>query len=164
MAEPISMGTVLAITAVAKGVSAIGSWLSQTAKKKDAKKDMIALKDDVASGKVGVSQQFSGEMSMADDKTKTALDELTTSATNKLESVKDSQADRKLTFATSGQDAARIEKAEGSLWDTFLSSADSIRDKRTDMAAGAYGRMGAGTKAIDDQYQNLLNDIKKLGV
>ena len=37
MAEPISVGTVMAVTAIAKGLTSLGGWMSKKSNKKKAR-------------------------------------------------------------------------------------------------------------------------------
>ena len=152
----------MAVTAIAKGLTSLGGWMSKKSKKKKARDKLHKLRDDVMAGKVGVEQEFEGSMELADESTNKALDQLSEAATNKLSDIKDAHQNVKQTFAGSGADERSMLKAEGSMWDTFLTSADNVRDKGTREKMGAYGRLGAGAKNIESQYDDLMGQINKL--
>ena len=162
--EPISTATVMAVSAAITVGTKMWDYFSGKSAARDAKERLDKQKDTIMSGKTSIAQSFEGEMGMADDRTKSALKDLTTVTQGKLEEMKGKESDRVSTLAGSGAEKRNILKSEKSVWDSYLTQSDAIKDKAEDMKISAYSRMGTGVSGVEGQYDQLISDIESLGV
>ena len=162
MAEPISTTTILALTAVAKGVNSLVQHGRRKDAAENAQDDLRAKKSGIMEGKVGLTQSFEGELELSDERLDKNLKQLTKTAGNKLEGLHSTIRDSGSTLSGSGRTETTALKAEESMWDTFMSGADDMRTKTEDDRIGAYSRMFSGATKIESEYDDLKSKIKQL--
>ena len=156
--------TAMLVSASITAGTKLFDYFSGKSAARDAKKKLEEKASTVMQGKTGVGSAFEGELELIADRTDKAQDVLSRTGAAKLEGTKSQLADRKSTFAGTGQDDRMIKKSEKSVWDEYLDKSDEILAAEEDKKIGAYGRLASGVGQVDSSYENIMSDIESLGV